>query len=205
MIFHNVYDILFSAWSNIAVLRVLQHHSNGITGREIARLAGISHRTSQNALAILEGIGVVARRRGGRDHLFLLNRNHAMVKTILLRLLQYEKDFSADAFASLGEAFSHSAVSVILFGSVARREETVESDCDLCLVVKSAAMKTKTEESIRVVSSEFRQRYGANLAPFVIDQKDFAARARKKLPPVSSILKEGIVLHGKSLKELVRG
>jgi predicted nucleotidyltransferase len=203
MVFHNVFDILFSTWSNIAVMRVLQHYSSGITGREIARLSGINHRTSQKALATLEGIGVVLRQRGGRDHQFVLNRDHVLVAEALTSLLRFEKEFFKKACSFIAGTFSKHSVSIILFGSVARKDETTQSDFDVCIVVKNAQQYRTVEELTRTISSEFRKKYGANLALFIIAQKDFSSRAKKKQSPITSIIKEGMILGGKSLQELM--
>ena len=46
----------------------------GITGREVARLANINHRTALLVLENLLQIDIVHRLIGGRDHIFTLNR-----------------------------------------------------------------------------------------------------------------------------------
>lgn len=72
MVFHRVFDYVFSTWSHVAVLRALQDASQGLIGREIARLAGMNHRSCLNALTKLENLSIVLRQHGGRDHRFLL-------------------------------------------------------------------------------------------------------------------------------------
>ena len=205
MIFHNVLDILFSTWSNTAVLRVLQHYSNGITGREISRLAGMNHRACQKALATLESIGIIERRRGGRDHLFTLNRSNILVTDGVLPLLAVEQEFSKKAFAFLAHKLKKQCISIILFGSVARNDETVASDIDLCLIVDAKKRIPATGDVVHSLAEEFRQRFGGNVAPFIITHKEFVRRAKRKQSPVSAIINEGIVVDGLSLEKLVNG
>lgn len=52
MVFHRVLDVVFSTWSHTAVLRALQDSAVGVTGREIARLAGMNHRSCLKALSL---------------------------------------------------------------------------------------------------------------------------------------------------------
>ncbi|MFA6440668.1 MAG: nucleotidyltransferase domain-containing protein [Bacteriovoracaceae bacterium] len=205
MIFHNILDILFSTWSHTAVLRVLQQYSNGITGREISRLAGMNHRACQKALATLEGIGIIERRRGGRDHLFTLNRAHILISEGVLPLLAVEKDFSKKAFSFIARKLTKQCISVILFGSVARKDETVTSDFDLCLIVEKDQQTTAASDVVHSIAGEFRQLFGGNIAPFIISQKEFIRRAKRKQSPIPAIIKEGIVIYGLSLEKVING
>jgi predicted nucleotidyltransferase len=205
MIFHNILDILFSTWSHTAVLRVLWHYSNGITGREISRLAGMNHRACQKALATLESIGIIERRRGGRDHLFTLNRTNILVIDGVLPLLAVEEEFSKKAFAFLAQKLKKYCISIILFGSVARKDETVTSDFDLCLIVEKDQQTTTTSDVVHSIAGEFRRTFGGNIAPFIITHKEFVRRANRKQSPIPAITKEGIIIHGLSLEKLING
>ena len=44
MIVYRVLDEVFSTWSNIAVMRALRYSQDGMTGRAIAKTAGMSPR-----------------------------------------------------------------------------------------------------------------------------------------------------------------
>jgi len=205
MVFHRVLDIVFSTWSHIAVLRVLQDTAVGMTGREIARLAGMNHRSCLKALSTLEGIAVVNRQMGGRDHLFSLNRGHLLVVQGILPLLKLERRFLDEVSETLKKRIGREAQSMILFGSVARKAETAQSDLDVCFVVTNGREKEGILERVNDLSSTIRQTFGANLAPFVITASEFRRRARLYKPPINVILKEGVVIAGKSLRDLLRG
>src|SRR3989304_4786503 len=93
MVVNKVLDEIFSRWSNVAVLRALNKYVIGISGREVARVAGITVKNCFTALNDLEDIGIVTRVRGGRDHLFTLNREHFLVRQGIIPLLEIEKKF----------------------------------------------------------------------------------------------------------------
>ncbi|MBX2991866.1 MAG: nucleotidyltransferase domain-containing protein [Bacteroidetes bacterium] len=205
MAVHNVLDYVFAAWSHVAVLRVVQDSAVGMTGREIARLAQMSHRSCLKALTTLEQLAIIQRQRGGRDHRFLLNRDHVLVKHGVLPLLKSERSFLNELTQTLVRGLGTQARSVVLYGSAARKEDRLDSDLDICVVVATERDVEQVQSSLQDLASLILRRFGARLAPLLMTSKDFVTKVKNNKAPVSSILKEGIVLHGRSLRELARG
>ncbi len=205
MIFHKVFDEVFSTWSHIAVLRVLQDAAQGLTGREIARSASMSHSSCLNALTKLEELHLLARQRGGRDHFFALNRNHMLVSEAILPLLQVERKFLGQLGEYLKRQLTRKVVSVILFGSVARKEETIRSDLDICVLVRASSEKESIQNLVHVMAPTVQQRFGARLSPIFFTTAEFARGIKSKKSPMIEIAKEGHVIVGKSINEVIRG
>lgn len=84
-------DQLFSAPSHLAVLRALEDVREGMGGRELARLAGVSHQAGRLAVARLEGLGVVRHTGAGKARRFFLNEEDETVRIALLPVLAAEK------------------------------------------------------------------------------------------------------------------
>ena len=205
MVFHRVLDSVFSTWSHVAVLRVLQDSSRGLTGREIARTAGMNHRAGLKALTDLESLSLVRRLRGGRDHIFLLNREHILNKKGILPLLSFEREFSRALFEFLRKRLQKHVVSLIIFGSVARKNETPESDLDVCLIVRTQKDKEVAQLAAHGIAPRLLDEFGAKLSPLLLTGSEFAKRAKRNLPPVNEILKDGVVITGISIRELTHG
>lgn len=203
MIINRVLDEIFSRWSNVAVLRALNKYAVGISGREVARVAGISVKNCFTALNDLEDIGIVHRVRGGRDHLFTLNRDHFLVRQGIIPLLEIEQRFFEVIFDDVKRNLKKKCNSVYLFGSVARKEEKAGSDLDLCIIYDNANQKKQIEESLSEMQSEFHKKYFVNISPFLITVNDFVKRAKKNKPPVNEIIKDGILLFGNSIDKLI--
>lgn len=202
MIINNLLQHLFSAPSNMAVLRVLNSRVIGITGRETARLANLSIRTAQNVLAHLESLGIVKRTIGGRDHLFVLNRQNQVVKKLIYFIFEFENNFLKDITSQIKKSLANLCTSIILFGSVARKDEMPESDLDLCIVYSKN--KIRIENTVSELRDSLYKNYQVTLGPFYILESEFKKRAFKNLSPVNNILKEGIVITGKSIRELTK-
>ena len=194
MIVNRVLNEVFSAKYNVPVMRVLKNSLIGMSGREISRSAGISPKACLNSLTILENLGIVNRIRGGRDHLFFFNRDHYLVKEILIYTFDVEEAFFTSILSELKSGLKKFSRGAYIFGSVARREETIESDLDLCIVYDSAGQKNTIEKIVAVMIPALTKRYGIVLSPFYISASDFNRRIKNKKPPiVQSIKNQGIL------------
>ena len=204
MIIHKPLNEIFSTYSNIAVIRELRFTKNGFTGREIAKRAKLSAPTAINALSNLEALGIVNRQIGGRDHIFTLNFSGYFAKHILLPALDAESKYYDLIIKDIKNALSKSTVSILLYGSVARKDESIKSDFDICIIYSEQKNKKIVEEKVNICRDELHKNYGVSLAPFYISVKEFQQRAKFKKSPVDDIVKEGILLFGKSIRELLK-
>lgn len=92
-------DAVLSAPSRLAVLRALFRARAPLSGRAVARLAGINHQGAAVALAGLAKLGLVERRPAGRSDQWRLDRRKWLMTELLLPLLEREAAH-ADAVAN---------------------------------------------------------------------------------------------------------
>lgn len=203
MVIHKILDEVFSTWSNVAVLRVLNHHVIGLSGREVSRLAGMSPKNCIITLTGLENLGIVNRIRGGRDHLFTLNREHYMVKEAIEPLFNAEEKFREAIYTDIKKKLSKLCNSIYVFGSVARREEDMESDLDLCIIYDGGQKKELLENSVYDLTLKVRRIYSVNISAYYVTTKQFMIKAKKNKPPIADVVKEGKLLFGNSIKVLL--
>ena len=203
MIINRVLDEVFSRWSNVAVLRALNKYVIGISGRAVAPAAGSTAKNCFTALNDLEDIGIVKRVRGGRDHLFSLNRQHFLVKQGITPVFETEQQFVEEIFNDVKKQLKKKCKSVYLFGSVARKEEEAGSDLDLCIIFDKANRKKILEESMFELKSLLHKKYFVNVSPIYITHKEFIRRAKNNKPPVNDIVKDGILIFGTSIDKLL--
>ena len=203
MIIHKPLNEIFSTYSNIAVIRELRYTKNGFTGRDIAKKSGLSAPAASTTLSHLESLKIVKRQIGGRDHIFTLNFSNYFVNKIVLPLLEAEDQYYNSIINEIKKTLSKEAVSIILFGSVARRQESVESDFDLCIVYAGSRDKKILENKVSAIRDKFHNDFGITLAPFYISILEFKKRTKLNKPPIKSIIKEGIVITGKSIKGIL--
>lgn len=200
---YNVLNSIFSAPSAVSILRELSVRATGLTGRELARITNLTPQTAHNTLANLEALKIVDRVTAGRSYYFTLNRKHYLNQRIVAKLFEDEREYISSIFDSIKKNLGKSSISLIVFGSVARREETAKSDLDLCIVYKGK--KALVEVKVSSLRDKLYGEFGVTLAPFYITEREFKSGAKNNKPPINNIIKEGNVISGKSINRIIHG
>ena len=203
MVIHRAFDEVLRSWSHVAVLRAILDSAAGLTGNEIARASGMQPRSALKALTSLEELGIVRRQRGGRDHLFTLNRDHFLTREGLLPLYQAEQRYRSAIEDSLVTLLKGHVVSAVIFGSVSRKQETPQSDLDLCCIMSSENKKGVVQEMLATEAVSLYRNFGVKLAPVFFLTAEMKKKKRSGL--IREILNQGKVIVGRSAKELSRG
>src|SRR5574338_813154 len=203
MVVNKILEYIFSAPSNVTILRVLNERNTGISGREVKRLTGLSLRTVQLSLVNLENTGIVKKLPGKRENLYLIDREKFLSKHLIENIYITEKLFLKDALNVIKKKISKYCESVILFGSAARGDEHIESDLDLCIVYMGKP--GIIEDAVSELRTTLYKKYNITLAPFYQSLSNFRKSGVKGKSPLNNIIKEGKVISGKSVRELLNG
>lgn len=193
MRFSRVSSDLLSSPERMAVLSVLLGGAKKIfSGREVARLAGVSPPGAWRILKNLEEHGMVSRIRVGNADSWQVRENHFLTE----KLGQVER-MEREAFALLRQVLLESlngldAYKVILFGSIARGDEKPKSDIDLLVVVKNAEQKELARDRLLDASVKISEKFGNSLSPAVYSLKEFKAKTNSQL--FKNIKMEGRVI-----------
>ncbi|PIR15421.1 MAG: hypothetical protein COV48_14450, partial [Elusimicrobia bacterium CG11_big_fil_rev_8_21_14_0_20_64_6] len=113
-------DSVLSAPSRLAVLRALFRAKSPLSGRAIARLAGINHQGAAVALAALAGLGLVERRPAGRSDQWRLDRSRWLVSELLLPMLEREAGHADAVVAAIKRGLRGKAAAVFVAGAAAK-------------------------------------------------------------------------------------
>ena len=142
-------DDILGSRARLAVLRALLRYPwKELTGRELASVIGArAYEPVRRAVKQLEAAGILVLRAHGKAYAISLNRECAAYAP--LKALFDEEGKSRQRFvAELKHLVPGEARCCLLFGSVARGEETAGSDVDLLLVVANAQAKRKAGERL---------------------------------------------------------
>jgi predicted nucleotidyltransferase len=200
-LFRRPLDRIFSAPSHVAILRALLDSAEGMSGRRIARLADVNHQACATALGRLEEVGVVQRQGAGQSQLFRLNREHVLVRDLIVPLLKKEREAFRQMLQRLGHLVTGRCRRAVVFGSVARGHEEAESDLDLLLIAESPSRVREARDAAEDARSVMLKEWGARVSPIVLTERAVALRSQRKDPLVTSVLREGIDLGGGNRKE----
>lgn len=193
---------IFSAPSNVALLRALKDSGDGMSGRAAARAAGINHQACRQALDRLETVGIVRRRGSGHTQLVRLNFEHILVKDALLPLFRAEKAFQSLLRESIRQNLGKEARTATIFGSAARKEDLPGSDLDLLLVADGRNKERLTGKALALGNS-FIARYGVRLSPITMTAAEAKMKYRAGDPLLRNILSHGVDLLGEKLKDVI--
>lgn len=203
MLIHRTLDEIFRTWSNIAVLRALLDTKTGASGNEVARLSGMNPRSAFKALTLLEELGLVNRQIGGRDHLFTLNRENYFIQEAIIKLFEVEDNFRKEIVKSLETILKKRVYSAVIFGSTARKEESVLSDLDICCIVNSNMDKLFIRDSINKKSQLLKKKFGVKPSLVLFTKSEFYKKRKTQL--VRSIVSEAVLITGKNPRSLTNG
>ncbi len=191
-VFRQPLDAVFAAPSHLAVCRALLDTAEGVSGRQVARQAGINHQTCAVALGRLEELGVVRRQGSGQSQLFQLSRENLLVRDLLIPLLRKEREIFPRVVRRMGELAAGRCVRALVFGSVARGEERRESDLDLLLIADGPWGQASTRQAANAMRAVMAKEWGLRVNAIVLTQRAVEVRRRRRDPLIESILQEGI-------------
>lgn len=193
-------DVL-SSRAKVSILRVLCHVNAPLSGREIARRAGVWSGPGSKALGELTASGIITCQHHGRTNTYAL----ADVSVPLVRRVRdlfWEEarrpgDFCESLMGEVPELLS-----VILFGSESRRDARPDSDTDLLLVVER-----KNEGLDRRISDaclEHSIQQGLHTSWLVVELADLREWQATDYEFWRNVRRDGIVLRGMSMSGLGR-
>jgi len=183
-----------SSRTKTKVIRLLSSFpTREFTGREIAGIIGVGHRAVDIALGDLVSLDIATVRRIGRANVYTANGDSQRFQA--LASLFKEEAGTRDALMDEVRRAIPDVLSCILFGSVARDEESLDSDVDLLVITDNPRGLREALESLR---SRVAKRFSLHLAPIVLTPRQL--REKWRAPFVVSATKEGRLIAGESLE-----
>lgn len=207
MLFHPL-DAILSTFNKVRVLRVLVPISRPVSGREAARLAGVSPK----ALAALDDLvqmGIVIRREATGQHLYSFNHKNYLAKQ-LKQLFQAEEERIERIFDYLRAAMpsansqrqSDTILSAVVFGSSARKEAAAGSDLDVLVIVADSQGVEPAYARLVDSSQELWDRFGLRLSPVVMPVDKWQRQIREGDHFAASVRQDAIHIAGRPLAEI---
>lgn len=184
------------------VLAVLAETTAELNLRTVARLASVSPAQASRVLPGLVELGLVERHEVPPSSLFRLNREHVAAQ--LLIELARARDIALERMGAAARELPLPPVSVIIFGSFARREADKHSDIDAVLVRPDDIDDDNENwsDGVEQWRESVRAFTGNPVEVIEVDRTE----ATEKLASASSlwrdIARDGIVVHGATLNDL---
>lgn len=198
MIFSYNIDSVLGSRSKVSILRLLCS-GRVMTGRQIALELKSSVWACHRSLRELASYGILELINTGRSHLYKMNRESHLAGKILIPLFESERMALSDYLNEALETVTPHVLSVILFGSIARGDETTFSGVDLLIVVSSQDKK----ETVKNLCSKKRlpllMKFGNLMVPYLLTADELKDKMDRQDPLIRKIKSEGKLIFGKEL------
>jgi len=202
-------DKILSSEIKVRTLRVFCRMGTDVSGRQMAKMIGVTPKTAHEVLQSLLKEGVLTMRSIGRTYLFSLNGDRLVVKDVLKPLFTAEEALIECLSDSISRRIKKSLLksdilSVALFGSVQTKTERETSDIDLMVVVRTAAVKKKVEDLFSDIDQQLSSSWGNLISPYINSLAEFKSKSKKKVAVIQNILKSYRLIYGVRLERLLR-
>ncbi|MCK4463502.1 MAG: nucleotidyltransferase domain-containing protein [Candidatus Omnitrophica bacterium] len=188
MKFHiSLLDILGSK-TRVRIISFLLTHEASMSEREMASVLKVSHMSINRIVRELADINFVDFVTVGKAHLWKVNRKSYAFKMLstLIKGTSLVRPPLEDLKETILKNLPKILIKkVVLFGSVIKRLEKVNSDIDLFISVRNKQDKNALESSIEKLSNVCLEVYGNRLASYVLTEQE--VKQRKKLKIISEI------------------
>ena len=187
------------------VLAVLVETTAELNLRTVARLSGVSLAQASRVLPRLVDLGLVERREAPPSSLFRLVPEHVAVGPLVA--LARVRDGAIEEMGSVAALLPVVPESVIVFGSFARGEADAESDVDTVLV-RPVGVDESDEawgDAIDQWGSQIHRISGNPVEVLEVGYEEIGARLSSRQSVWRDIRREGFVVHGRGIDELIGG
>jgi predicted nucleotidyltransferase len=186
------------------VLAVLAETTAELNLRTIARLSQVSPAQVSRVLPGLVTLGLVERREAPPSALFSLVDEHVAVRAV--RALSRAREVALEQLGTLVADMDAQPVSAVAFGSFARGTADEVSDVDILLVYpEQRADDDVWAGSVEEFRTAARRVTGNRIQILEVDERDVARRLRKRSSVWQDIVRDGVLLGGKSIEDLRSG
>lgn len=204
---NNPLNNILDSQVKIECLRHLCNYPTELNGRQLSIFLGITPKSIHKAMRSLADEGVVNFASHGNSFGYSINKEKWITKRLLLPLFQGEKIFLEEIIQTIkneigSSSLKRSILSVALFGSVHKKEDTNRSDFDILILVDKEDSVPVVEEEIQNVGSKLSKMYGIILGPYVKSVASF--KKDKSLSVIKSILSSHQLIYGQELTQYGR-
>ena len=190
MKFHMLLLDVLNSKTKIKIVKFLLTHEVSMSEREMASILNVSHMSINRIMRELANLNFVDFITVGKAHLWKVNRKSytfkmlsALIKGVVSTKEPLE-DLRNTLLKNLPKVLTKK---VVLFGSVAKASEKINSDIDIFILVKNERDKEKIETSIEKLSNICFDVYGNRLAPYILTEQEI--KQKKDLKILSEINK----------------
>lgn len=191
------YPLTAAIGSNAAlrVARALFLHGGEMSAPSVIRFTRLSKAGVSQALNTLAKLDVIEELGTARSLLYRVNKAHPLFKP-LAELFNAESARAKDIQDAIRSAADREGIiAAWIYGSVARNEDSPDSDLDIVIVARER-LSPMVEEAVRENLRDAGEKLVFRPSVIMLDLEDARRLAREQDPWWASLVKDAIVLEG---------
>ena len=184
-----------------ATLRVLARADAGFSGRQVHALAGVGSTSSvHRALSTMVRIGLVTAESRPPSIIYRINREHALWPAIDSALGSRDRVFESIRRFCTDDLPVDLGLTVVVYGSVARRDSSLDSDIDLFVVYPDDIDDDARADFSFQIARHVERVAGNEAQVFSVERAELAQRINENDPLVANVIADGILVFGPPLR-----
>lgn len=164
-------DALFANGSQLAVLRALYKHENPVSGRALARSAGVSHQAAAKSLRVLEKLRLARRSDSGRNTRWRLEGRSFLVRELLEQIMEVEESYAPTVVQVVQGGLRQHAAGAILYGKTAKGRLQPGAPFQFAAVYGKKG-RAPLAAAVRQVEATLREAWGLNAEGRVVSDEE---------------------------------
>jgi predicted nucleotidyltransferase len=199
MLFHKYLEETIGNKPALSMLRaMIRRRGMVFTVRRLAEEAKISINECSLTTQYLERIGIINIQPIGKAYHLTLNEKSYILNQILRPIFEAEKNTMQQLIQMLKKYLTNKkTVSAVLFGSVTKGEERLDSDIDLLIISNDI---DSAIDSVSKASSKVFEVFHGKISHIVFSEKQFKTKRNGDL--MKSILSNHMLICGKELSDI---
>ena len=197
MLLHRYLEEVLGNKISITLLRTMINYKGKIfTVRGLAEQAKVTPNEAALTIHDLERLGIVKIQPVGRAYQLDLNKKSYILNKIIEPIIESEKNTLTEILGLLKKHLdTKKIITAVIFGSVVKRQEKIDSDIDLLVV------SNDREHAIAQISEATEQIFSifhGSISPIIFAEKEFKTKQKESL--IRSIIDNHILICGKSIE-----
>ncbi len=197
MLLHRYLENILGNKKSITLLRTMINYQGKIfTMRGLAEEAKVTPNEAALTIHDLERVGIVKIQPVGRAYQLELNKKSYILDKIIEPMVRSEKNTLTELLVLLKKHLdTNKIISAVIFGSVVKGQEKIDSDMDLLLV------SNDHDHAVTQISKAAEQIFSifhGSISPLIFTEKEFKAKQKESL--IQSIVDNHILICGKSIQ-----
>ncbi len=203
---HNKLDDLLGKKIKIKILRLLFNDKKEYTGREIARGLNIAPSYIHKALKEMVKERLINIEKKGTAHIYSIKDESYIIKEFFSPLFKQEKVMYNDIISFIKKRlllYKAGLITIAVFGSVARKEETGGSDFDIFIITGNSKEKRDIDKAMDDITIEIGNIFETDVSSYILTQPEIKKKYKAKSKLIINILNEYQLIYGEPLERVI--